>query len=99
MKIAKTALLGVVVVAAFATMSRAQAQKQQFEDPSAVPRISQAEFKKLLDADKIVVVDVRSAQSYKEGHIPGAVSIPIDEVDLNVDRFKSFKKPIVTYCT
>ncbi len=74
-------------------------QKQQFEDPTKVPRITQAEFKKLLDADKIVVVDVRSDLSYKEGHIPGAISIPIDQVDLNVDRFKSFKKPIVTYCT
>lgn len=74
-------------------------QKQQFEDPSAVPRISQAEFKKLLETGKIVVVDVRSARSYNEGHIPGAISIPIDEVDLDVGRFKSFKEPIVTYCT
>lgn len=74
-------------------------QKQTFEDPTAIPRITQAEFKKLLDGDRIVVVDVRSTQSYKEGHIPGAISIPIDEVDLNIERFKAFRKPIVTYCT
>lgn len=97
MNVAKTAILAAAMVAAFATTPRAQ--RQQFEDPSSVPRIAQAEFKKLLEADKIVVVDVRSPQSYKEGHIPGAVLIPIDEVDLNIDRFKSFKKPIVAYCT
>lgn len=97
MRISRIALLGAVALATFATIARGQ--KQQFEDPSAVPRISQAEFKKLLETGKIVVVDVRSARSYNEGHIPGAISIPIDEVDLNAGRFKSFKKPIVTYCT
>lgn len=97
MRISRIALLGAIALATFATTARGQ--KPQFEAPSSIPRISQAEFKKSLETGKIVVVDVRSAQSYNEGHIPGAISIPIDEVDLNVDRFKSFKKPIVTYCT
>ncbi|MBI1873232.1 MAG: rhodanese-like domain-containing protein [Acidobacteria bacterium] len=97
MSIAKTAILSAVVVAALATVAYAQ-PRQQFENPSSVPRLSQAEFKKLLQAGTIVVLDVRSAQSYKDAHIPGAISVPIDEVDLNVDRLKGFKKPIVTYC-
>lgn len=96
MRISRIALLGALALVAFATTARGQ--KPQFEDPSSIPRISQAEFKKLLQAGKIVVLDVRSAQSYSEGHIPGAISVPVDEVDLNVDRLKTFKKPIVTYC-
>ena len=35
-----------------------------------------AETKKLLDARKVTLVDVRDAEEYAEDHIPGAVNIP-----------------------
>ena len=43
---------------------------------AAPPRIPMAEFKKLLAENKVLVIDVRDAQSYAAGHIPGARSIP-----------------------
>ena len=67
-------------------------------DPAAVPRIAVAELKTLHAAGSVTVVDVRDAASFQAGHIPGALSIPLEQVAANVDRLKSAKKPIVAYC-
>jgi rhodanese-related sulfurtransferase len=68
-------------------------------DAVVVDRIAQDEFKKLHDAGDVVVVDVRSEEAYKAGHIPGAVSMPLDKIESHVQELKSAKKAIVTYCT
>ena len=52
-----------------------------------------------MKADKVLVVDVRGADAYKGGHIPGSVSAPLSEIEKHLDELKSAKKPIVTYCS
>jgi len=66
---------------------------------AAAERITLAELKKLLEANKVLVVDVRTADAYKVSHIPGAVSAPLTEIEKHVQELKSARKPIVTYCT
>ncbi len=68
------------------------------DDLAAVPRISQADFKKGLARDAVLVLDVRDAVSYANGHIAGAVSMPLDEVKNHVAELKAQRRPIVTYC-
>ena len=68
------------------------------QDSSSVPRISLTDFKKLHDADKVLVIDTRSAESYRGGHIPGAISVPLSAWDQNLPRLKATRKPIVAYC-
>jgi len=70
----------------------------QMTDETTVPRISLADFKKALDAGQILVADVRDAASYAEGHIPGAINIPLDELQAKLPALKASKKPIVAYC-
>ena len=65
-------------------------------DLSAVPHIKIDELKKGLD--KLLVIDVRSADSYRAGHIAGAVSMPGSSLPASVAKLKASKKPIVTYC-
>jgi rhodanese-related sulfurtransferase len=36
------------------------------------------ELKRAMDRDEVVVVDVRAAEDYAKGHIPGAISLPKD---------------------
>jgi rhodanese-related sulfurtransferase len=62
-------------------------------------RVTQEEFKKLMDADNVLVVDVRPPDAYRQGHIAGALSIPLANIEKNVEVLKASKKPIVTYCT
>ena len=73
-------------------------------EPSPM-RISQQDFKTLLAKDRPIIVDVRTVDSFREGHIPGAVLLPFEgrtslppESDALVARLRSSKQPIVTYC-
>ncbi len=62
-------------------------------------RITLADLKKDLDAGRVLVVDVRGDQAYATGHIPGAVSIPLEALPQHLAELKSEKRPIVTYCS
>lgn len=43
-------------------------------------KISAEEAKEMLDQGGATVVDVRTAEEYAEGHIPGAVLVPVDTI-------------------
>ncbi len=70
----------------------------QRDEPSA-PRTTLPEFEKLLHSNAIVVVDVRGAESYRQGHIPGAISIPIESIASHAEELVKIGKPIVAYCS
>jgi NADPH-dependent 2,4-dienoyl-CoA reductase/sulfur reductase-like enzyme/rhodanese-related sulfurtransferase len=44
-----------------------------------------------------LVLDVRTSEEFTAGHIPGAVSLPIDELRSRLDELPR-DRPIVTYC-
>jgi rhodanese-related sulfurtransferase len=69
------------------------------------PRISQADFKKLVAAKNVVIVDTRVADVFALGHIPGALLLPLEgamtwpeEYEKTVAKLIASKKPVVTYC-
>jgi 3-mercaptopyruvate sulfurtransferase SseA len=70
----------------------------QVIDETTVPRMTLADFKKSVDAAKVLVVDVRDAGSYAEGHVPGAINVPFDALQAHLATLKASKKAIVTYC-
>lgn len=45
----------------------------------------------------MVVLDVRPAAEYAAGHIPGALSVPLDQLDAALDRLPVGTE-IVAYC-
>ncbi len=66
---------------------------------SQVPRIKPQQLKEKLDAgEDVIVVDARSRESYERLHIPGALSIPLPEVEERHGELSKEKK-IVLYCT
>jgi len=58
--------------------------------------------KQIYDSEKAVFVDARSLENFKNGHIKGAESLPLDQFDNLIKAFKE-KYPadtfIVTYCS
>jgi rhodanese-related sulfurtransferase len=69
------------------------------------PRITQEEFKKLRAAGNVILVDTRNPDAYEFSHIPGAVLLPLEglqiwppEYEKTFLMLKAAKKPIVTYC-
>ena len=65
-----------------------------------VPRISVSDAKAAVESSDAILVDVRSADSYAAGHAVGAISLPLGNFEVNIDKL-SLKKDqwIITYCT
>ena len=58
--------------------------------------------RKLFDTGDYIFVDARSVEDYQEGHIKGAVSLPIGQVDEKLSVFLERyppETPIITYCS
>jgi rhodanese-related sulfurtransferase len=55
---------------------------------SEVPRISPETLKKRIDSgEDILIADVRSVNSYRAQHLPGAISVPLKKVASRLDEF------------
>ena len=44
------------------------------------------------------VIDVRSSWEYADGHVDGAVNIPLDEITQRVNEIQGMKAPYLLYC-
>ncbi|NJC99007.1 MAG: hypothetical protein C3F07_04255 [Anaerolineales bacterium] len=65
-----------------------------------VPRVTLEDAKAALDNGEAVVVDVRSRQAFEISHIPGALNIPLGEIETNPSGLSLAKDQwIITYCT
>lgn len=65
---------------------------------SQAPRIPIDVAKEWIDAGRVRVLDVRSADDYLNGHLPGALHIPLTRVAGEL-QYLPRDKPILTYCT
>jgi rhodanese-related sulfurtransferase len=55
----------------------------------------------LIEANKSkwVIVDVRTAEEFQQGHVPNAINIPLSNIIEDTSALNSSKgKPIVLYC-
>ena len=62
--------------------------------------ISQSELMQRIKADHAqLILDVRSPEEYKDGHIPGAINIPNTQLISRLVEIDSYKsKDVVLYC-
>ena len=98
MRIRTVALVFAVVALVVMTPRRAAAQEREEDTSSPSLRIDWTEFKKLYDAKAIELIDVRGDVVFESGHIPGARSIALAEVEKRATELRRSKKPIVLYC-
>jgi rhodanese-related sulfurtransferase len=54
-------------------------------------------FKELVNKGA-VIVDVRSAQEYRTGHVSGSKNIPLDIIRNKIADLKKINKPVITVC-
>jgi rhodanese-related sulfurtransferase len=62
--------------------------------------ISQAEVLRRINASyPHLILDVRSPEEYREGHLPGAVNIPFERLDSRLGEIDAYRnKDVVLYC-
>jgi 3-mercaptopyruvate sulfurtransferase SseA len=94
-KVLVTALAAATLMTVLAASAAAQVSNA---DLAAVPRITQAEFKKLHAAKQILAIDVRDPHAFENGHIPGALNVSFVDVEIMANRLLKEPKPIVAYC-
>jgi len=71
-----------------------------------VSSISMEKLFELQGSQDILIYDARPSVLYREGHLPGAISMPksickdvIMEREAELVKAKAFKKPIIVYCS
>ena len=90
-------LFSLLILISAAVCAAAQAaDPPRYKEESEVPRVTVEEAKKAFDEKKVVLVDSRAAEYYKQEHIKGAINIPIGSEDFtSVPKGKR----IIVYCT
>ncbi len=68
----------------------------QASAPTGVVDVGNAEFKAAIAAGD-QLIDVRTPEEYAQGHIPGAINIPIDVLPAKVASIDK-NKPVAVYC-
>jgi rhodanese-related sulfurtransferase len=59
--------------------------------------IDRSELLRRMKAGSVTVIDVRPVEEYAEAHLPGAVSVPLDDVKAFARKAPK-KKQVVAYC-
>jgi len=65
---------------------------------SSIQRVSLADARKALDMKAAVFVDVRDADVFAVDHIPGALNIPLGDIETRYRELNP-NQWIITYCT
>ena len=60
-------------------------------------RVSRSELLERARAGSVVVVDVRPIEEYSAGHIPGAVSLPLEQIEARLGELDP-EVEVVAYC-
>jgi rhodanese-related sulfurtransferase len=64
-------------------------------------RISIADYKTRAASEDMLVLDVRDHQMYRDGHLPGATLLMVEDLAKpeTIERLRAERRPIVTYCS
>ena len=68
--------------------------------PQEIDSVALAKY--IFDKDEVLFVDARSQNDYDNGHIPGAVSLPVGRFEERIESFLNRyppEQPIITYCS
>ena len=66
-------------------------------DASGTERVSRTELLERARSGDVVVLDVRPVEEYAAGHIPGAVSLPLEHLEARLDELDPGLE-VVAYC-
>ncbi len=71
--------------------------EQYFEGDEALDVLSSQELLEQLRAGTVTLLDVRPPEEYEHGHLPGAINIPVDELEARFQELPEDQQ-IVAYC-
>jgi rhodanese-related sulfurtransferase len=101
----RTALAPACLLLVLALGASPRAGSTAQADAIDAPRITQQDFKKLVAAHNVVIVDTRVLEAFEQSHIKDALPLPLegrltwpDAFEKTVAILLKTKKPVVAYC-
>lgn len=91
------ALYGSLLGVAAAHLADVEVAARRYLGPEDTEQVDREELLRRVGAGEAVVLDVRPATEYAAGHIPGAISIPLDELAERLDELPDDLE-VVAYC-
>lgn len=67
------------------------------EGRDSLEPVTAAELRRRMRCDDVIVIDVRPSLEYEAGHIRGALSVPLDQLETRAAQFPS-DRSVVAYC-
>jgi rhodanese-related sulfurtransferase len=61
-------------------------------------RIDYERLRSLLDGGGVQLVEVLPAEEYEEEHLPGALSLPLKQLDASTVEALDRSRPVIVYC-
>lgn len=62
-------------------------------------QLSAAQVTRLINHDNATIVDVRTTEAFANGHIVGAISLPLKDLPDKIKKIEKFKsQPVVVVC-
>jgi rhodanese-related sulfurtransferase len=74
-----------------------QVTRDYFEQKGAMEAVAADELLRRIKSGEVTVLDVRPVLEYRAGHIPGALSIPVDELKARLKELPK-NREVVAYC-
>lgn len=74
-----------------------QVTRAYFETRGAMEPVHSDELLRRVKSGEVTVLDVRPAEEYRAGHIPGALSVPVDELEARLKEVP-VGRDVVAYC-
>lgn len=74
-----------------------QIVRDYFEEPDSLEPVGATDLLARLRSDEVVVLDVRPEDEYVAGHLPGALSIPVGELERRLAELPRDRE-VVAYC-
>ena len=71
--------------------------RRYIDERDGMEPISRDELQQRIRKDEVIVLDVRPVEEYEAGHIPGAISVPLAELEQHLDEIPSDREA-VAYC-
>lgn len=74
-----------------------QVTRQFLESKSGMEVVAADELRRRAKKGEVTVLDVRPPEEYRAGHIPGALSIPVEELEARLKELPK-NREVVAYC-
>ena len=101
-------IVGIILILILSTLIKTNKKVEDVEDmanngdifANKEVKITVAQAKEIIgENEELLILDTRTQEEYDAGHVEGAILIPYNKLEMNLDQLDGYEdKPILVYC-